>query len=107
MFTVEQTVDDDYQDDIGKILKEVISIPTWTKMKKQLMDEALLLMAKKYISFEASYGYYFMSSVGDSYLYNVPMNKTGHLKKFRGQKIRIVCALSGPRWKRTFMAGPV
>jgi len=35
----------------------------------------------------------------------VPENKTGYLKPYRGQIVRVICVGSGTRWIRSYLAG--
>jgi hypothetical protein len=49
---------------------------------------------------------YLVHQVGQSFLYDVPLNKRGRLAAFRGKRVRLVCLGSGTftRWVRV---GPV
>ena len=66
-----------------------------------------VLKRHQYIQFVGHYWRYLASSVGDSYLYDVPMTKRGHLKAFRGQRVRVLCIESGDYRDRVYMVGAV
>lgn len=65
-----------------------------------------LLTEKNYIFFYANYAGYLSTTIGSSYLYDVPLYKQGSLKMFRGKRVRIICMESGC-WRRGYMAGIV
>lgn len=105
MFTESDKIKDPIGDQIGKCIKELQSIPKWTKEKLQARANLVsLLESKNYISFCGHVDKYHLSCVGESCLYDVPMNRRGHLIVFRGQRIRLVCVWSG-RYDRLYMAG--
>ena len=107
---IESTMlEDDFSDDVLEILKSLNSYSSWVKSKRQLADKLReLLTTKGYIFFHASnVNRYHISSVGASYLYDVPLYKQGHLSPFRGQRVRIVCTNSGRNSWRGFMANAV
>ena len=77
-----------------------------TKKKKEHVCELINLGKKnKYLFFYGYTGRYFISRVGMSYIYDVPKNKRGNLKKFKGKTIRIICIASGRNFCRSYMAG--
>jgi len=109
MITESTMLADDFSDDVLEILKLLNSYSSWVKSKHQLVDKLhVLLTTKGYIFFHATNANrYRISSVGASYLYDVPLYKQGHLSPFRGQRVRIVCTNSGPNSWRGFMANAV
>ena len=76
--------------------------------KAEAKAELLIVLERhKYIRFVGHYWRYLASRVGDSYLYDVPMNKRGHLKCFRGQRVRVLCIESSDCRYRVYMVGAV
>ena len=108
MFSVEDTIQDDRLDEVGRLIKAIQQIPTVTNEKRALIAELQNVAANRgYISFVAGNHRWHVGKVGESYLYQVPENKLGHLAQFRGKLVRVVCIGSGTRWIRAYMAGPV
>ena len=107
MITPDTIIKDNLNDDISKILTEMSRIQTWNGAKADLRDKLVNLLNKhRYIEFQGAPEKYHMPHVGQSILYDVPMYRQGHLKKYRGKRVRIVCVGSG-QFKRTYMAGAV
>ena len=79
---------DDIRDDINVIRKKMLAHSSWNKEKFRLKDSLeKLLISKKYICFaETNPERYRLGSIGQSFLYDVPLYKRGHLKKFRGKR---------------------
>ena len=69
--------------------------------------ETLNMKEIGYIEFPGQSQNWFLSRIGDSYLYDVPLNKQGRLKPFRGHRVRVICIGSGKRFERMYMAGAV
>ena len=109
MIPEEYQLEDNIEDDVNLIRKEMLSLKSWNKEKYKLQDKLeKILLLKKYISFcPTNPERYQLSSVGQSYLYDVPLYKRGHLQKFLGKRIRLICIHSGPHAARTLMAGIV
>jgi hypothetical protein len=106
MFSLDDTIPENFKDEIGIILKKITAIETNTKKKKEHICELINLgKQKRYLFFDAYSHRYFISRVGRSYIYDVPKNKEGNLKKFRGKTIRIICITSGRNFCRSYMAG--
>ncbi|MGD9818293.1 MAG: hypothetical protein AB7V04_06295 [Desulfomonilaceae bacterium] len=102
------TIEDSKNDEVGCKLLEVQKHNEWTKEKRSAMvDLVHLLKDKGYIEFGADAKQYASIRVGESFLYNVPENKTGYLMPFRGQLVRIVCVGSGSYQRRSFMVGKI
>lgn len=107
MFKLEDKIFDPKSDDVGLILDQILAIPTYTKVKKQLHHTLIKLLEKRgYISFVGHPSKYHLSVVGDSCLYKIPINRRGHLKIFRGETVRLVCVRSG-RYDRLLMANTI
>jgi len=102
-------LEDDFPDEVLEILKSLNSHSAWSKEKRQLADELIhLLTSKGYVYFHVTNPHrYRVSTVGASYLYDVPLYKQGHLAPFRGQRVRIVCTHSGKNATRGIMVNAV
>ncbi len=108
MINMEDVIEDHKNDEIGKKISEMQSHTAGSKIKREAISELCELMkSKKYISFESGAKYYATIRVGESFLYDVPTKKTGHLMGFRGKRVRVVCVGSGKYDKRSYMAGNV
>lgn len=99
-------------DNINDEAQEYINILNtpggWSEAKKIVQQQLLQLLEKdKYISFISNYKRYLVSTVGASYLYDVPLYKRGHLARFAGKRVRVICIKSGRHTDRTYMAGIV
>ncbi len=105
MFLLAHKIKDSLKDDIGQSIIKLQSISKWTE-QKHLARKNLISMLEKhdYISFSGHVDKYHLSCVGESCIYDVPNNRRGHLKIFRGHRIRLVCVRSG-RFDRLYMAG--
>ena len=68
---------------------------------EQLID---MLGRKRYITFAGHPARYHLTQIGRSCLMDVPANERGHLRAFRGKRIRLVCVSLG-RLDRKLMAG--
>ena len=92
--------------EIGKAIKKLNRRKSWnSEVEQQRRDLINLLRRHKYIYFLTHPYAYNLTTVGASYLYQVPHNRRGHLKCFRGQCIRMVAVHSG-RFEVGVMAGP-
>ena len=102
-------LEDDFPDEVLEILKSLNSHSVWSKEKRQLADKLInLLTSKGYVYFHVTNPHrYRVSTVGASYLYDVPLYKQGHLAPFRGQRVRIVCTHSGKNATRGIMVNGV
>ena len=107
MFKIADKIEDTLNDNIGKILKQLLEIPTYTKAKKLLHLELIELLKKGgYYEFVGHPSKYHLSRVGESCFYDVHPNRRGHLKKFRNKRVRLICVSSG-RYDRLLMAKDV
>ena len=109
MIAEEFKLPDSIQDDVNILRKKMLSLNSWNKEKYKLKESLKkLLLSKKYIYFAATNPErYRLGSIGDSYLYDVPLYKRGHLKKFRGKRIRLICMHAAGHATRILMAGIV
>ena len=109
MIAEEFKLPDNIKDDVNILRKKMLSLNSWNKEKYKLKESLeKLLLSKKYICFLATNPErYRLGSIGDSYLYDVPLYKRGHLKKFRGKRIRLICMHAAGHATRILMAGVV
>lgn len=78
----------------------------WTTEKEQLRHDLEVMSPYfGYIRFAAHPRDYIVHLVGQSFQYEVPVNKRGHLARFRGIRVRVACVRSGIR-DRVVMVGP-
>jgi hypothetical protein len=105
MFRLIDKINDPLNGFVGQHIKKIQSISKWTKEKHLARMNLISFLEKNnYISFSGHLDKYHLSCVGESCLYDVPSNRRGHLKVFRGKRIRLVCVWSG-RYERLYMAG--
>jgi hypothetical protein len=107
MINRDEMIKDDIKDDVHDMVGKLNLYKTWTKEKHQIKNQLIeLLDKKKYISFYSLVSRFIVTSIGSSYLYDVPAKKRGHLSIFRNKRVRIICVSSGRFW-RIYMAGIV
>ena len=105
MFASEDKVLDPLEDEIGGPLKQLVARATWGHTQQELRAALMrYLKRRNYTEFVGHPARYHVTIGGDSCLYDVPLSRRGHLKVFRGQRIRLVCVRSG-RFSRGYMAG--
>lgn len=100
---------DPRDDHVGAVLARLWALPSGTpgKVRRSLIAELRQVMTDEgYFQFDSFSSSYHLSAVGDSCLYDLSPRHNGKLKAFAGQRVRVVCSGSGPRWKRKFMAKP-
>ena len=84
---------DEIDDEVGLCLRELIAIPTWTGDKHLLFAKLdRLVEGESYLRFRGDYRDYHLERKGQSCLFDIPENQRGALQKFRGQRIRLICA---------------
>ena len=99
------SIDDPKTDQIGLVIKELQSIPTFTKAKRAVVERLIgLLNQSGYKMFNGKANRYGFGPIGASYLYRVPGDKRGHLEPYRGKLVRLVCVGSGI-FDRNIMVG--
>ena len=107
MFDRSQKLVDDVDDDIKDLLTSINDRTVWTqRCKDELRDLKKALAKRKYTAFLGHPNRYHLSTIGESCLYDVPLDRRGELKIFRGMRVRIVCVSSG-RYTRLLMAGVI
>ena len=90
------TIEDPKTDRIGLIIKELQSIPTFTKVKRSVLERLMVQLNQSgYKIFNGKANRYGFGPIGASYLYLVPDDKRGHLEPYRGKLVRLVCVGSG------------
>ena len=107
-FSIDDIEPEDYSDKIGQLLKEYADNPlnTMKKEKRNILSRLEKECdAQNYIFFGSTSENYLVGKVGESYVYDVPYKKTGHLRQFRNQKIRVICVGSGAHFHRRYAAG--
>ena len=108
MFSLDDTIPENFNDEIGSLLKQITQIKTNTKIRQELVSDVVYIGKKqKYIVCVGYTHRYFIGKIGQSFIYNVPKNKKGNLEKFKGKTIRVICIGSGIRFIREYMAGVV
>lgn len=83
---------------IGCLAAKLRRTPGGWSSTKERMRQHLERLADMY-GYEGTYlDYrdYQLTRVGQSFLYDVPLNKRGFLAQFAGQRVRLVCTYSGP-----------
>ena len=91
---------DDYQ-------RRLAALPTWTKEKRQLVEELRTVLA------EAGFGEFtahrarcfHLTGLGNDTVRAISDNRRGALSDWRGQTVRIICVEPG-RYERGYAAGP-
>ena len=107
-FSIDDIELEDYSGKVGQLLSEYLGNPlnTMKKEKREILDRLLKeCESQSYIFFGSTSEYYFIGKVGESYIYDVPDKKAGHLSQFRNQKIRVICVGSGTHFHRQYAAG--
>lgn len=85
-------ITDSLDDDVGKCLRRLHAIPTWTAEKVSEFEELQRLCKRqRYVRFTGDYRDYHLERKGQSCLYDVPLNQRGALEKFRGRRVRLIC----------------
>lgn len=99
-------IEDDVEDEAGNLLRKLNTIPTWTKEKKLLWDEAFKKLSGKTVKrFSGNLRTYGIRRAGQHCLFDVPQGRGGHLVDFCGKRIRLVClGGSAARGERDYLA---
>jgi hypothetical protein len=114
MIPLDQIIPDDYADEAGRMILALNAMPVWNKQKLQFREELVKKLDNLgYITFSGHYTRYHLPRTGQSLFYDVPLDKKGFLKPFRGKRIRLVNVkgLTGGssyyRMNRIIMAGKI
>ena len=105
----ENQIADDIDDKVGRCLRELHAINTWTAAKAALFDELeRLTKSERYLRFSGDRRGYHLERKGQSCLYDIPIDQRGTLSKFRSKRIRLICAGSWDSYSgRNFLAKQV
>ena len=107
MFNLTDKIADEIVDDVRPFLDALADRKGWNDATKFALSELKkILKRKRYISFFGHPSRYHLTRIGDSCLYDVPVDRKGVLTGFRGKRVRLVCVSSG-RFDRVLMAGVV
>ncbi len=107
MFVIEQKISDILTDKAGLILEKIAKIKTYTGQKRLLIEELCELLSNEgYIKFPGHVTRYHLARVGESCRYVVPLKRKGHLARFAGKEVRIICVATR-QYDRMYMAGVV
>lgn len=107
MIAVTDIEPDTQADLIGAKIAKLQAIPRWNGAKIKLRaDLYAMLKFYGYRSFSTNTRDYHLHRVGQSYQYEVPLDKRGHLQPFRGQLVRLVCVWNG-RFSVSTMVGVI
>ncbi len=105
MIAQQNQIPDPLTDNAGILIKALQGRAQWGAEQKGVLEQLKLMLKRKgYISFVGHPNRYWLAPIVASYLYDVPLNRRGHLGVFRGERIRLVCVSSG-RFDRQLMAG--
>ena len=107
-FSIDDIELEDFSGKVGQFLSEYLGNPlnTMKKEKREILNYLEKECdAQNYIFFGSTSENYFIGKVGESYIYDVPDKKAGHLSQFRNQKIRVICVGSGAHFHRRYAAG--
>ncbi len=107
MIAVTDIEPDTQADLIGAKIAKLQAISRWNGAKIKLRaDLYAMLKFYGYRSFSTNTRDYHLHRVGQSYQYEVPLDKRGHLQPFRGKRVRLVCVWNG-RFSVTTMVGVI
>ena len=95
----EDRVDDLVKDEVGLCLRQIHTHRTWTSEKLRLYDELIRLVESDgYLRFKGDFRDYHIERKAQSCIYIVPENQRGALQRFRGERIRLICAGATDRY---------
>ena len=94
-------------DDVFEHLQIIVQEGNWTQAKRQAKAALIqILEDRNFHRFRGHTNRYPLGRIGESQLCSIPPNKRGHLERFRGEQVCIVCVGTG-RFDREFMVGVV
>lgn len=110
LIRLEHVLPDLCEDILGAKILRLQSIDRWTAEKRKLQRD--LEVMSPYFGYIGLWGdprAYLVYQVGQSFVYDVPLDKRGNLSVFRGKRIRIICLGSGAfnRWIRVGPLSPL
>ena len=107
MFAEVQKLPDVTNDLIRATLAKFNGLASWTTEKKRLRAQLQRLLVRHgYVTFSGKWDRYNLQRIGQSCQYDVPSTRRGHLRPFRGSRVRLVC-VGYERHDRILMAGVV
>jgi hypothetical protein len=107
LIQLDHVLPDTYNDVLGEKIRRIQEIGSWTSEKRRLQrDLEVMSPWFGYVGWIVDPRTYLVHQVGQSFLYDVPVNKRGRLAAFRGIRVRLICLGSGSftRWVRV---GPI
>ena len=110
LIRLEHVLPDLCEDILGAKIHRLQTIDRWTAEKRKLQrDLEVMSPYFGYIGLWVDPRAYLVYQVGQSFVYDVPLDKRGHLSVFRGKRIRIICLGSGAfnRWIRVGPLSPL
>ncbi len=104
-----EQITDTLDDEVGRCLRRLHAIPTWTAEKVTHFEELVRLCKREcYLRFTGDYRDYHLERKGQSCLYGVPVTQRGALERYRGKRVRLICEGGwNPYSGRYFLAKPV
>lgn len=107
LIRLEHVLPDLCDDILGAKIHQLRTIDGWTAEKRKLQrDLEVMSPYFGYIGLQVDPRAYLVHQVGQSFIYDVPLNKRGNLSVFRGKRIRIICLGSGA-FTRRIRVGPL
>lgn len=89
---LQNQISDELDDDVGRCLRRLHALSTWTTEKFSLFEKLIQLCKReRYFRFTGDYRDYHLERKGQSCLYDVPFNQRGALEKCRGRRVRLIC----------------
>lgn len=110
LIRLEHVLPDLCEDILGAKIHRLQTIDRWTAEKRKLQrDLEVMSPYFGYIGLWVDPRAYLVYQVGQSFVYDVPLDKRGNLSVFRGKRIRIICLGSGAfnRWIRVGPLSPL
>jgi hypothetical protein len=101
---------DPFDDILGAKIRRMQKIEGWTSEKRRLQHDLEAMSAWfGYVGWTVDPRTYLVHQVGQSFLYDVPVNKRGNFAIFRGMRVRVICLGSGAftRWVRVGPLNPL
>lgn len=108
-FQLQDQVPDLLPDAIGTALRELDQMPRWTQAKHDLFKQIVAMaQAAGYLAFPGHYRTYQLTRKGSVCLYDVPQQQRGALRRWVGQRVRLICTGAPNGYgERFYLAHPV
>jgi hypothetical protein len=105
---IHDQIEDSLDDAVGLCLRQLHANQTWTAAKIELFVQLMALTKReRYLQFTGDYRDYHLERKGQSCLYDVPLGQRGALKKFRGKRVRLICAGAWDQYAGRFFLAKV